>query len=241
MWSKYRAALFDLDGVITATARLHAAAWKETLDGYLATVDPCLPRLTIETDYRVHIDGRPRYDGTAAFLESRGLALPWGSPDDPPGFSTVCALGNLKDQAFNERLAVHGADVYPDAVLLLDHLGALDLALAVVTASANADAILAAAGLTGRFAVQIDGVVVKERGLRGKPAPDPFLEASTRLGIEPGDAVVIEDAVSGLQAAKAGGFGLVVAVNRHFSPAKLEQAGADVVTDDLTTLIRAAQ
>ena len=236
-WEDFKAVLFDLDGVVTATARLHAAAWKTTLDGYLASVDPELPEMSIETDYRVHIDGRPRYDGTAAFLESRGVALPWGDPDDQPGYRTVCALGNLKNEAFNDHLARHGADVYDDAIALLDHLQSMRIALAVVTASANSDAILESAGLRDIFAVRVDGVLARELGLRGKPEPDPFLEGAKRLDVEPFEAVVIEDAVSGVLAAKRGGFGLVIAVDRHESPTKLENAGADIVTDDLRALL----
>lgn len=236
-WPSYKAVLFDMDGVVTNTAHLHAAAWKSTMDGFMQAVDPSQSPLDIETDYRVYIDGRPRFDGTAAFLESRGLSLPRGKPSDEPGHDTVCALGNLKNQSLQERLDAVGADVYPDGLALLEHLESLGIPVAVVTASANCDAILASAGLSDRFAVQIDGVVARELDLAGKPEPDPFLEATARLEVDPRDAVVIEDAVSGVVAARKGGFGLVVAVDRHDSPAKLHEAGADIVVDDLRELV----
>jgi len=236
-WPSYKAVLFDMDGVVTNTAHLHAAAWKTTMDGFLAETDPTQPPLDIERDYRLYIDGRARYDGTAGFLESRGLSLPWGKPDDEPGHATICALGNLKNHSLQQRLETEGAAVYPDGLALLAYLRSLEIQVAVVTASANADAILDSAGLTGQFDVQIDGVVARELGLAGKPEPDPFLEAAERLDTDPADAAVIEDAVSGVLAAKKGEFRLVVAVDRHESPGKLQDAGADIVVEDLGELI----
>ncbi len=236
-WSQFRAVLFDLDGVVTSTARLHAAAWKSAFDAFLAEVAPEQRPFDVGSDYRRYVDGLPRYDGVAGFLASRGLHLPWGDVADPPGHDTVCALGNAKNARFNAILETEGADAFPDALELLAHLESIGVPAAIVTSSANRRAILESVGLTDRFSVHIDGIVAAQLGLRGKPAPDAFLQAADRLGVTPPDGVVLEDAVSGVAAGKAGGFGLVIGVDRIGSTEDLVEAGADMVTSDLTELI----
>lgn len=238
-WRDFDAVLFDLDGVLTPTATVHSAAWKETLDEVLDhLVGPDARPFDRDTDYRATVDGRPRYDGVAAFLASRDLELPWGDPTDPPGLETVSAIGNLKNDRVTEILGREGVDPYPGSITFLDQIEALGLRLGVVSSSANAAAVLAAAGLASRFPVLVDGVVAAELGLAGKPAPDPFLEAARRLGTEPERTVVFEDAVSGVEAGVAGGFGLVVGVDRHDDRAGLDSAGADLVVTDLGELVK---
>lgn len=240
-WARYDAVLFDLDGVITPTASIHALAWKRTFDIVLAewseargiTQDP----FDLATDYRLYVDGRPRFDGVATFLASRGIDLPGGDPDDPPGLETVSAVGNMKNQLVNEILAREGVEAYPGSVALIAALAEQGMRMAVVSASANASAVLAAAGVADYFTDMVDGVVATALGLRGKPEPDPFLEASRRLDVEPGRAVVVEDAVAGIQAGVAGGFGAVIGVDRHSDPATLTEAGATLVVSDLGELV----
>ena len=240
-WTDYDAVLFDLDGVLTPTATVHAKAWKQALDEFLEawtrSTGTTQPPFDIDADYRAHVDGRPRYDGVAAFLGSRGIELPWGSPDDDPGFATICAVGNLKNELVTEILASQGIDPYPGSLRLMDALEELGIAMAVVSASANAKAVLESAGIVDRFPVRVDGVVASELGLAGKPQPDPFLEAARRAGVEPGRAVVVEDAVAGVEAGVAGAFGAVVGVDRHDDPQGLEDAGATVVVSDLEELV----
>lgn len=233
-WTRFDAVLFDLDGVLTPTAKVHAAAWKKSFDEALEHLygDDYVP-FDLDHDYRAHVDGRPRYEGVATFLSSRGIDLPRGDPSDPPGYDTVCAIGNLKNSRFVEILGSEGVDPYSGSVALLDHLHELGLGMAVVSASANASAVLAAAGLSERFEVLVDGVVAAEMKLAGKPEPDPFLEAARRLGTEPARTVVVEDAVAGVEAGVAGNFGAVIGVDRHDDPEGLGAAGADLVVSDL--------
>lgn len=237
-WSGFDAALFDLDGVLTSTAAVHAAAWKETFDDALPhlTETPQAP-FDVGRDYLAYVDGRPRYEGVATFLASRGIELPRGDPADAPGFDTVTAIGNLKNERLKRVLERGGIEAFPGSLALLDHLNHLGVRQAVVSASANAAAVLSAAGLLHRFDVRVDGVVARELGLAGKPAPDTFLEASRRLGTSPSRAVVVEDAVAGVQAGVAGGFGAVIGVDRHDDPSGLKAAGADVVVTDLGELV----
>lgn len=237
-WSKYEAVLFDLDGVLTSTAAVHAAAWKRTFDEALPllTNAPQEP-FDIERDYRAYVDGRPRYEGVATFLASRDIELPWGDPGDPAGFETVCAIGNLKNERLRVVLAKGEVKAFPGSVALIDHLDDLGLHQAVVSASANAAAVLDAAGLLDRFEVRVDGVVTRELGLAGKPAPDTFFEAARRLRTSPARSVVVEDAVAGVEAGVAGRFGAVIGVDRHGEPAGLEAAGADVIVSDLGELV----
>lgn len=239
-WSEFDAVLLDLDGVITATARVHAAAWKAAFDDFLATLDEDHVPFDSGADYRLYVDGRPRYDGVEAFLASRGITLPRGLPSDSPGHETVCALGNLKNEAFGRVLAEQGADVYEGSIALLDHLDVIGMPYAVVSASKNAGPILESVGHLPRFRAVVDGIVAAELGLRGKPEPDPFLEGARRLNVEPARAVVVEDAVSGVQAGRAGGFGLVIGVERHGDATALAEAGADLVVADLGDLVQAS-
>ena len=234
-WTLYQAVLFDLDGVLTDTARVHAKAWKETFDEFLGMKDQ--PPFTIEGDYRRFVDGRPRYQGVATFFASRGIALPWGEPSDGPDEETICGVGNRKNELVNELISSDGVAVYPGSRRLIEYLKDINLKLAVVTSSANARAVLAGAKLEGFFQVRVDGELAAELGLAGKPHPDPFLKAADLLGVDPLEAVVLEDATSGVAAGKAGGFALVIGVNRHDGAQALMDAGADLVVDDLGALV----
>lgn len=236
-WTEFEAVLFDLDGVLTPTARVHAAAWKRTFNDVLEhLIGGDFTPFDADAEYRSYVDGRPRYDGVATFLAARGIELPWGDPSDDPGNGTICAIGNLKNVLVGRVLAEEGVQAYPGSLALLDELESLDLRLAVVSASANAEAVLSAAGIEERFDARVDGVVAAELGLAGKPEPDPFLEAARRLSVSPEKAVVVEDAVSGVQAGVKGGFGLVIGVDRHDDPGGLRSAGADIVVSDLSEL-----
>jgi beta-phosphoglucomutase family hydrolase len=228
-----RAVLFDLDGVLTPTAEVHMRAWERLLAPW--TAERGLAPYT-DADYFAHVDGRPRYEGVAAFVTSRGVALPWGTPEDPPGDGTVCALGNRKDELLRHLLAEEGVTPYPGSVRFLDAVTDAGAAVAVVSSSRNTPTVLAAAGLAARFAVVVDGHVAAREQLAGKPAPDTFARAAELLGVEPRDAVVVEDALSGVEAGRAGGFGLVVGVDRGVGADALRSAGADVVVEDLGEL-----
>jgi beta-phosphoglucomutase family hydrolase len=234
-WNAYDAALFDLDGVITPTAEVHMRAWQEMFEGFLADRPDVAPYT--DADYFRYVDGKPRYDGVRSFLASRSIALDEGAPSDPITAVTVCGLGNRKDELFNEVLAKDGVTAYPGSVALLDHLRARGTAMAVVSSSRNAPAVLEAAGCTGYFATVVSGAVAAQLGLAGKPAPDTFLHAAEALGVEPDRAVVLEDAVSGVAAGRAGHFGLVVGVDRGAGHDALLAHGADVVVPDLQELV----
>ncbi len=237
----YDALLFDLDGVITKTARVHAQAWKQLFDeflrGWSAAHDEPFAEFVIAEDYVRYVDGKRRYDGVASFLESRGIALPRGEPTDGPDEATVCGLGNRKDRYFLTALEEHGVEVFDDAVALIDAARAAGRRLAVVSASENCDPILRRAGLLDRFDARVTGREAAAWNLPGKPAPDTFLKAAELLGVPAARAVVLEDAISGVQAGQAGGFGLVVGVDRGEAGAALAANGADLVVQDLTTLI----
>ena len=240
-WTRYGAVLFDLDGVLTDTASIHSRAWKASFDDFLsrraaAEGSEFVP-FDIEDDYRQHVDGRPRFEGVDKFLRSRGIELPRGLPEEPAGDSTVCAVGNRKNDLVGTILKEEGVEVYPGSLALLNHLVASGMPMAVVTSSANAEAVLSAGGIADFFPVRVDGNVAARLGLRGKPHPDPFLEAARQLAIEPERAIVIEDAISGVQAGRAGKFGLVVGVDRHGDAEALRSAGADLVVSDLAELI----
>lgn len=237
LWSSHAAVLFDLDGVLTPTAELHQRAWAAMFEGFLTEyLGPDHEPYTT-ADYHDYVDGRPRFDGVRTFLASRGIELPDGSEDDPPGHGSVGALGNRKNELFNELLRTQGIAPYPGSVRLLDHLAGRGTKLAVVSSSRNAREVLAAAGLTERFAVVVDGVVAQRDEIAGKPAPDTFLAACDRLGVAAREAVVVEDAVSGVAAGAAGGFGLVVGVDRGAGRDALLAAGASVVVADLAELV----
>ena len=234
---RWRAALFDLDGVITQTARVHAAAWKRLFDGFLrergedcgTTFEP----FDAVSDYQRYVDGKPRYDGVRSFLDARNISLPFGEADEPPGNDTVCGLANRKDALFTQYLDRHGVKVYVSSVDLVRALRASGLGTAVVSASRNCRSVLRAAGVEDLFDVRVDGVVAQQLKLRGKPAPDTFLHAARQLGVEPAAAVVFEDAVAGVQAASRGGFQCVVGVNRTGDAGGFYEHGADIVVADL--------
>jgi beta-phosphoglucomutase family hydrolase len=237
---EYSAWLFDLDGVITDTASVHAAAWKRTFDRYLREVSeregkPFEP-FEINPDYFRYVDGKPRYDGVDSFLRSRGITLEWGDPDDPPGRETVCGLGNSKNAMFNEVLRLRGVQVFESSVALIQGLRSMGRRIAIVTSSKNCDAVLEAAGIQDLFDARVDGNVSTEKKLAGKPAPETYEEAARMLGVPPERSVVIEDAISGVQAGRAGGFGLVIGVARGDDPEVLRESGADIVVRDLVEL-----
>ncbi len=234
--ARFAAVILDMDGVITDTARLHAAAWKGLFDRFLADRDADHDPFDGDVDYREHVDGRSHEDGVAAFLASRGIRLPTGSPDDPPDAETVGALAARKDELFLTLVDERGVAAFPAAMDLLRRLRARGVATAVVSASRNAARILDAAGVAGLVDVRVDGNDARQLGLPGRPAPAMFLEAARGLGVEPGQAAVVDDAVAGVQAARHGGFGLVVGVDRGGRRARLLDAGADLVVDDLGQL-----
>ena len=237
---EYDAWLFDLDGVVTDTASVHAAAWKRTFDRYLREVAERDGRtfepFEIDPDYYRYVDRKPRYDGVDSFLRSRGIVLRWGDPDDPPESETVCGLGNRKNEAFNEVLRSRGVEVFGSSVALIRELKGRGGRVAVVTSSKNCEAVLEAAGLSDLFHARVDGNVAEEKRLAGKPAADTFEEAARMLGAAPERAVVIEDAISGVRAGRSGGFGLVIGVARGDDPEVLRENGADIVVRDLAEL-----
>jgi beta-phosphoglucomutase family hydrolase len=232
--------LFDLDGVLTQTARVHAAAWKDMFDTFLraealrtgAGFAPFEP-----ADYDQYVDGRPRLDGTRSFLASRGITLPEGTPDDPPGALTVHGLSNAKNDTVLRMIREQGVLPYPGSVAYLHRLRELGLPRAVVSSSANCRDVLRAAGIDDMFDVVIDGLVASRERLPGKPAPDTYLAAARALGTEPAHAAVFEDALAGVASGRAGGFGAVVGVNRTGQAQALREHGADLVVDDLADLI----
>jgi beta-phosphoglucomutase family hydrolase len=233
-WHEYDAALFDLDGVLTPTAEVHMRAWQQLFADFLTRRGIDQPY--VESDYFDYIDGKPRYDGIRAFLASRAIQLAEGTPSDSPQVETVCGLANRKNEFFVELLRQEGVRPYAGSVQLLDHLKERGTKIAVVTSSRNASAVLEAADLRPRFDVIVDGNVAAENGLKGKPSPDTFVAAAEELGVPVERAVVFEDAVSGVQAGHAGGFGLVVGVDRGVGVQRLTESGADLVVADLAEL-----
>lgn len=209
-------------------------AWARMFTDFLAGYDVAPYE---ESDYFQHIDGKPRYDGVAAMLASRGIELPWGQPTDAPASQSVCGLGNRKDDAFNEALTAEGIEPYPGSLRFLDFLDSRGIAKAVVSSSRNARTVLGAAGLVDRFPVIVDGLVAVDENLPGKPAPDTFAYAAEQLGTRRERAVVVEDALSGVRAGVAGKFGLVVGVDRGTGADQLREAGADIVVRELDELI----
>ena len=234
------ACLFDLDGVLTRTATVHNAAWTEMFNAYLrehaARTGEAFVPFDPGEDYNSYVDGRPRADGVRTFLASRGITLPDGSPDDPPDQETVNGLGNRKNTLVLRLIRERGVEVYPGSVSYVRAARTAGLACAVVSASANCREVLRAAGIEDLFPVVVDGVVAASEGLRGKPAPDTFLAAADRLGVGPDAAAVFEDALAGVQAGRAGGFGFVVGVDRVGHAAELAAAGASTVVNDLSEL-----
>jgi beta-phosphoglucomutase family hydrolase len=229
------AVLFDLDGVITPTAEVHMRAWS-TMCTDLFTARDVRPPYS-DTDYFQHLDGRPRYEGVAGLLASRGIEVPWGDPSDPDTVETVCGIGNRKNAVFSALLEEEGIAAYPGSLAVLDRLEVLGIPVAIVSSSKNAVSVLAAAHLAERFPVVVDGIVAHDEGLPGKPRPDIFLAGAERLHVAPADAVVVEDAISGVAAGAAGHFGLVVGVDRGVGSEALRDAGADLVVGDLADLL----
>ncbi|QFZ18097.1 beta-phosphoglucomutase family hydrolase [Saccharothrix syringae] len=228
------ACLFDLDGVLTSTAVLHRRAWKRTFDAFLTPRGE--PPFT-ESDYVQYVDGRPRYDGVRAFLASRRITLPEGTPADPPDADTVHGVGNRKNELIEAIIRDEGVTPYPGTVRYLEAVRGRGLAIGVVTSSANARKVLDAAGLSRFATALVDGVVIIRDGLRGKPAPDSFLAGARELGVPPAHAAVFEDALAGVQAGRAGDFGYVVGVDRANQREALRAHGADVVVEDLAELL----
>ncbi len=233
--TSYDAVLFDLDGVLTPTAEAHMHAWREMFERLFSQwgIEPPYT----DADYFEHLDGKKRYDGVAGLLRSRDVEVPWGSPDDDPTENTICGIGNRKNEVFAAVLRADGIAPYPGSVRLLDVLAAAGTPVAVVSSSKNAEEVLAAAGIRDRFGVVMDGVIAERDGLASKPAPDVFVEAARMLGVEPARSAAVEDALSGARAASAGGFSLVVGVDRGVGAQALAAAGADVVVDDLSAFV----
>jgi beta-phosphoglucomutase family hydrolase len=236
-----RACLFDLDGVLTQTAKVHAAAWKEMFDEFLRrwadkTSSPFVP-FDPAKDYDTYVDGKPRADGTSDFLASRGVHLPEGTDDDPPGTETVKGLGNAKNVLVLRKIHDEGVEAYEGSVRYLHRAKEAGLRRMVVSSSANCYDVLVAAGIVDLIEGRIDGVVAQQDHLRGKPAPDTFLAGAKLAGVDPAQAVVFEDALAGVEAGRAGHFGLVVGVDRVGQSAELKAHGADVVVLDLADLL----
>ncbi len=238
---RFDAVLFDLDGVLTSTAKIHSFCWKTVFDAFLsqraaATQQPFQP-FDIERDYKQYVDGKTRYDGVRSFLASRNISLPEGTPTDPVIVDTVCGLGNRKDELVQETINQRGVESYAGSIALVRQLRKLGIHTAVVSSSANCEQVLRAAGILELFDVRIDGLVASELKLPGKPAPATFLKAAEMLSTNPARAVVVEDAIAGVQAGRAGGFGLVIGVDREGDGNILRTHGADVVVADLAELV----
>ena len=231
-----RACLFDLDGVLTKTATVHFAAWKRTFDEFLHRHDPGQAEFS-QLDYNRYVDGKHRADGVRGFLESRRITLPEGGPDDPPDAVTIQAISTRKNEMVLAELEEHGVEIYPGSVRYLRAVKEAGLATAVVTASANGEKVIEAGGFADLIDVRVDGIVAGRDHLRGKPEPDTFLAGARALGFEPAQAVVYEDAISGVEAGRAGKFGYVVGVDRVGQTDALKAAGADVVVTDLEQLM----
>ena len=235
------ACLFDMDGVVTQTAVVHAAAWKEMFDEFLRaraqnTGTQFVP-FDPHAEYDTYVDGKPRLDGTRSFLESRGIDLPEGTPDDPPGTPTLYGLSNRKNNLVLEKIAAGGVQVYQGTIAYIRSVKDKGISTAIVSASANTVQVLESAGIEDLFDARIDGVIAKQRGLRGKPAPDTFLAAAEALGVSAKQAAVFEDAQAGVAAGHAGGFTLVVGVDRVGQAQELLEHGADIVVKDLADLL----
>jgi beta-phosphoglucomutase family hydrolase len=237
----YDAVLFDLDGVITNTASVHAACWKQMFDEYLqkrATQRGELFRpFDLEVDYRLYVDGKPRFDGVRDFLKSRGIELPEGSPEDSPELETVGGLGNRKNDLVNEVIEQKGVEPFEGSVRLINQFHRNGFKIAVVTSSHNCSVVLKAAKLDDFFEIRVDGDVMDDQHLAGKPAPDTYLAAAKLLGTEPSRSVVIEDAIAGVEAGSRGKFGLVIGVARKGNAEELAFHGAHLVVNDLSELV----
>ena len=233
--------LFDLDGVLTQTAKVHARAWKEMFDAFLRDWSEAhgvpFEEFDRPTDYDEYVDGKPRLDGVRSFLESRDIQLPMGLPSDPPDAETIHALGTRKNERVLELIGEQGVEPYEGSVRFAEQARDQGLRRAVVSSSTNCQEVLVAAGIEDLFEARVDGVVAEREGLAGKPAPDTFLHGAKLLGAEPAQAAVFEDAQAGVEAGRAGEFGWVVGVNRSGQAEALQQRGADIVVDDLSELL----
>jgi beta-phosphoglucomutase family hydrolase len=238
---KFEAVLFDLDGVLTATAKVHAACWKQAFDEFLQRradrISETSQPFDIKKDYEEYVDGKPRNDGVQSFLQSRGIKLPYGDPDDPSDRETICGLGNRKNDLFNQALKDQGVEVFDGSVAWLRQVRQKGLKTAVVSSSKHCQAIIEVAGLADLFDARVDGKVAEELNLKGKPAPDTFLKAAEQLQVPPEKAVVVEDATAGVEAGHNGGFALVIGVDRKGDAEALRQHGADLVVSDLKELL----
>ncbi|MGA7485992.1 MAG: beta-phosphoglucomutase family hydrolase [Xanthobacteraceae bacterium] len=238
---QYDAVLFDLDGVITNTATIHATCWKQMFDEYLRKraeqKGEAFRPFDLATDYRLYVDGKPRFDGVRDFLRSRGIQLPEGNLDDSANGETVHGLGNRKNDLVNRAIAEVGVEPYAGTVQFIHQLRRDGFKIAVVTSSQNCDAVLRAAKLDDLFEVRVDGNVIQAQRLGGKPAPDTFLMAARLLGVEPKRTVVVEDAISGVEAGSNGNFGLVIGVARKGNAEELKRHGAHLVVEDLGELV----
>lgn len=231
-----RAVLFDLDGVVTRTATLHAQAWKMLFDPLIQRFAPGSRPFDAETDYQNYVDGRPRYDGVANVLASRGISLPLGDVTDAPGTLTVCGIGNQKDAFFARFLAQKGVETFGTTIALIDVLRSLDVRTGVFSASRHAREILTEGRLLDRFDAIVDGIDAEREGLPGKPDPATLLAVAHLLGVEPAAAVVVEDSIAGVRAGRAGGFRKVIGINRQGNRGRLLAAGAHVEVSDLGEL-----
>lgn len=238
---RFDAVLFDLDGVLTATEKIHAACWKKMFDLFLrrhaAVHNHAFHAFDLHSDYSLYVDGKALSDGVRSFLDARGISLAEGSPTGGPDWETVCGLGNRKNAMVNDAITSHGVDVFPGTVAFVRFVRGLGIKTAVVTPSTNCDLVLASAGIAGLLDTRVDGIVAARERLAGKPAPDMFLAAAAKLGVAPARAVVVEDAISGVQAGRAGRFDLVVGVDRRGQAQLLKDNGADIVVNDLNELI----
>ena len=237
----FDAVLFDLDGVLTATAKVHALSWKRMFDELLSRLakennQPFIP-FDIDTDYKHYVDGKPRLEGVRSFLNLRGIELPLGSADTTSESDTIHNLGKRKNEIFNSILETEGVEVYENSVAWVRYLRSQEMKIAVVSSSRNCEAVLKAANLTDLFDTRVDGKVAANLGIAGKPAPDTYLKAAEILGVEPKRCVVVEDAISGVQAGSAGEFGLVIGVNRDDDADALLNNGADIVVTDLGEML----
>ena len=238
---RFDAVLFDLDGVLTATAKIHAACWKQLFDTFLSHCAeaqnlPFRP-FDIRTDYILYVDGKSVYDGVCSFLESRQIYLQEGSPAALADWETIYGLRNRKNAMVNEVIAADGVEAFPGTVALARYVRQIGIKTAVVTASTNCELVLQTAGIIGLLDVQVDGNTAAQEHLAGKPAPDLFLAAARKLDVQPSRAVVIEDAISGVQSGRAGNFGLVIGVDRRGHGDLLKQNGADIVVTDVGELL----
>ena len=238
---RFDAILFDLDGVLTATAKIHAACWKQMFDRFLSQYAGVhklsFQPFDIQTDYHLYVDGKALDDGVRSFLESRHIELPEGTPAAPPDWETIHGLGTRKDGLVNQVIASDGVEAFPGSTAFAKHVRRIGLKTAVVTPSANCELVLSSAGITDLFDLQVDRDVATQENLAGKPAPDMFLAAAHKLNVQPARAVVIEDAISGVQSGRAGNFGLVIGVDRRGHGDLLKENGADIVVKDVGDLL----